>query len=229
MKWFYAKDWHPTGPVDDEEFQRLIATGVISELTLVWRSGMAEWKTYGEIRPAAPPPLPGAALIPETSAAEPVTQEPNAGPAQPGSEADATPYAGFWIRVAAGLFDALILMPVLSVLYIGFIVAFPDFLAGYPKGEHDRIWFEVARIAIIAGYETWFVGCFAATPGKMICNLRVVHPDGSRITYSRALGRFFGKIISSLFFGAGYILIGLNRQKCALHDFVCDTRVVHTD
>ena len=50
--------------------------------------------------------------------------------------------------------------------------------------------------------------------------------EGERISYGRALGRFF---CLALIFGADLILAGLNEQKCALHDLLCNTRVIHTD
>src|SRR5260370_34623939 len=44
-------------------------------------------------------------------------------------------------------------------------------------------------------YETWFVGRFGATPGKLICRIRVVRSDGGRLGYLRALARHFAKTL----------------------------------
>ena len=63
----------------------------------------------------------------------------------------------------------------------------------------------------------------------MVCDLRVTSADGSRISYGQALRRYLCELLSSLFFCAGFILVALNRQKCALHDFLCDTRVIHAE
>jgi uncharacterized RDD family membrane protein YckC len=229
MNWFYAKDGHPAGPVDDQELERLVATGAVNETTLVWRSGLAEWKPYGEIR--AIPPLPVPEEPPELAPNEPAEQVPAAlEPASsvPPFAGETLPYAGFWIRVAASIFDCLILAPPFTLLYIGFLVEFPDLLASYPAGAHVRTLFDVCAILMFAAYQTLFVGAYGATPGKMICYLRVISSDGSRISYGRALARYLCKGLSGVLF-IGFIMVGFNRQKCSLHDLLCDTRVIHTE
>ena len=63
MNWFYANAGQQAGPVNDEEFNRLIGAGVIQPSTLVWREGMAGWEPLTKVQPAtgAPPP---AAFVP---------------------------------------------------------------------------------------------------------------------------------------------------------------------
>lgn len=59
MNWFYAHEGKQIGPVTEEEFQQLRASGVIAAGTLVWREGMANWQPLGELTaPAAPTPPP---------------------------------------------------------------------------------------------------------------------------------------------------------------------------
>ena len=217
MNWFYSKDGKPAGPVGDEEFEELIASGAVQGSTLVWHSGLDDWQPYSHVRPpGAPLPIRDPAALATSAAA-------------PAAPANALPYAGFWIRMAASALDSLILMPLLTLLYLGFFVAFPDFLSTLAAGGRERLLFETVLLTIAASYETLFVGRYGATPGKMICDLRVVHSDGAKVSYGRALARYFCKGLSGAFFFAGYFLIFLNPQKCALHDFVCDTRVIHTD
>ena len=149
--------------MEDEEFARLTAAGDVTDTTLVWRSGLSEWKPYREVRP------PAAALPPKLPEPEPADSEPEL-PAPARSSVDAEkmplPYAGFWIRCAAIFFDGLIMLPVVTVLYFGFIVAFPDFLTPSPAGAHLSALFELVVLVIAGAYETFFVGRFAATPGK---------------------------------------------------------------
>jgi hypothetical protein len=60
MNWFYAHEGKQLGPVTEEEFQRLRASGGITAATLVWREGLANWQPLGELTaPAvqAPPPV----------------------------------------------------------------------------------------------------------------------------------------------------------------------------
>ena len=48
MAWYYMQDDNRIGPVDDAQFAHLVAQGVVSAETWVWRAGMADWKSYGE-------------------------------------------------------------------------------------------------------------------------------------------------------------------------------------
>ncbi|MCY7409592.1 MAG: RDD family protein, partial [Chitinophagales bacterium] len=65
-----------------------------------------------------------------------------------------------------------------------------------------------------------------ATLGKMALNIKVTDMQGNRITFLNATGRYFGKIISSLIMGIGYIMAGFTEKKQALHDIVAGTLVV---
>ena len=84
----------------------------------------------------------------------------------------------------------------------------------------------ILQLAVSAGYETWFVGRFQATPGKMALGLKVVRPNGDRVSYARALGRYFAEILSGLTLAIGYIIAAFDEEKRTLHDRICDTRVV---
>jgi uncharacterized RDD family membrane protein YckC len=77
-----------------------------------------------------------------------------------------------------------------------------------------------------AAYDTWFVGKYGATPGKMACKLKIVDPDGGQIPYLRAFGRHFAKWLSSMTLLIGYIMAVFDEEKRTLHDRVCETRVI---
>jgi uncharacterized RDD family membrane protein YckC len=70
------------------------------------------------------------------------------------------------------------------------------------------------------------IGKYGATLGKMACKIKVVTPDGGRVTYLRAFGRYFAKLLSAMICFIGYIMAGFDDEKRALHDRICDTRVV---
>jgi len=63
MEWYYTVNGEQKGPVSQDQFDELVRTGVICGDTLVWREGMAEWATYGQVfqqqapGSAAPPTL----------------------------------------------------------------------------------------------------------------------------------------------------------------------------
>ncbi len=63
MSWYYAKGSERIGPLGEQEWQGVVASGAISPDTLVWREGMPNWLPYSQIAgapsAAAGPTLPG--------------------------------------------------------------------------------------------------------------------------------------------------------------------------
>jgi uncharacterized RDD family membrane protein YckC len=88
--------------------------------------------------------------------------------------------------------------------------------------------FTVQGISILIGlaYEVYFLTSKGATPGKMACGLKVVTAEGGPITTPRAVGRHFAQILSAIILFIGYIMAAFDEQKRALHDRICDTRVI---
>jgi uncharacterized RDD family membrane protein YckC len=128
-------------------------------------------------------------------------------------------YGGFWIRVGAKIIDGIIL----SV--IGFVLGFAaGLVAG--KGLMSTILQNLLYWCFSLVYTIYFLGRYSATPGKMACGLKVVRPDAEKISYSRACGRFFAEFLSSIIIGIGYIIAAFDEEKRALHDRICDTRVI---
>ncbi len=128
-------------------------------------------------------------------------------------------YAGFWIRLVAKIIDGIILTVVGFVLgfLIGLSVRQP--IAG-------AVLQNFLSFTLSLAYAIYFLGKYSATPGKMACGLKAVRPDGERISYARACGRFFAEILSSIILCIGYIIAAFDEEKRALHDRVCDTRVI---
>ena len=76
-------------------------------------------------------------------------------------------------------------------------------------------------------YYIFFTGYNGQTPGKMALRIQVVRTDGTPMTYGRAfLREVVGKFLSALILGIGYIMAAFDADKRALHDRICDTRVV---
>jgi len=121
-------------------------------------------------------------------------------------------YGGFWIRALAALIDGLILgvadfflRPRVGVVYP--LIA----LVG------DWLYFSLMESSSSQG-----------TVGKIVCGLRVTDTQGRRISFGRATGRYFAKILSALILFIGYLMVGWTRQKRGLHDFIAGTLVVRT-
>jgi uncharacterized RDD family membrane protein YckC len=65
-----------------------------------------------------------------------------------------------------------------------------------------------------------------ATLGKLALGIVVTDLNGNKITFGRATGRYFGKILSGMIFAIGYIMAGFTERKQALHDIMAGCLVV---
>lgn len=124
-------------------------------------------------------------------------------------------YAGFWIRVAAYLID-YVLMVVLVVI-LAFAVASLGQFAIF-----------LVYIAVYVGYMCGFESSEKqATPGKMAVGIKVGKANGGRISFANAFGRLLGKMLSSFFFGIGFMMVGWDDRKQGIHDKLADTYVFY--
>ena len=139
-------------------------------------------------------------------------------------------YARFWTRFLAVFLDAMILSVVNFILQIALtqIIGATSNRVGAPSPVAFVAVFAMMsiQIAIALSYEAIMIGKYGATLGKMACKIRVVAPDGSKIGYGRSIGRYFAKILSGIPCLIGYIMAAFDEEKRALHDRLCDTRVV---
>ena len=143
-------------------------------------------------------------------------------------------YAGFWIRVAAKLIDGMILYAV-NLVFVGlFSALLGGKLQSQTMEDPANTWVFFAftcglilvQALVAMAYTVYFLVRYAGTPGKLMLKLRVVRSDGSALSLGRAFGRHFGDMLSSMILGIGYLMVAWDEQKRALHDQLCDTRVV---
>jgi len=84
-------------------------------------------------------------------------------------------------------------------------------------------------LSLVAGW-LYFSLCesssWQGTVGKKVLGLRVTDINGHRIGFGKATGRYFGKILSGLILGVGFIMIAFSEQKQGLHDMLAGTLVV---
>jgi uncharacterized RDD family membrane protein YckC len=152
-------------------------------------------------------------------------------------------YAGFWLRFVAYLVDSLILGFATLALFIPFFfmmggVAFLESLAKHPGGRPEpgmiaallSLVFTLIGVAVLV---KWLYFAFLesgenqATWGKQLLGVYVTDLSGNRITFGRASGRFFAKIISGLIpLWIGFIMAGFTERKQALHDMIASCLVL---
>jgi len=139
-------------------------------------------------------------------------------------------YGGFWMRFGARLIDGFLLGIVQASLAFALFGAFgaqfrPSLLASEPIGL--RVSFQILSYAIGFLYEVLFLHYQGATLGKMALGLRVVRSNGESLGWGVCIARYFMSFVSALILLIGYIMAGFDSEKRALHDRVCDTRVVY--
>ena len=198
-------------------------------------------------------------------------------------------FIGFWWRVLASVIDwATKLVPQMLLMVPYYAIAVFGALGQAEPSSSDPLpgWSIAAIVAYAFGligtfalsvfYDTWMVGKYGGTVGKLALGFRVVNADGSPVTYMKAFGRWAAEVLEKLIatiigYGlfaigvvlaiasgfsfsnekpeagtiivmiVGFVLAGLlggflgcfpwlmagwTREKKALHDFMCNTRVI---
>ncbi len=256
MNWYYVDAGQQAGPIDEVQLTELVRSKTIQLDTLVWHEGMENWQPYREVQadlPEMPVPPIAAALPPSPSANEAVCSQcgrifntedmishggtmvcAGCKPLFMQKLAEGVHlgvsttfhYAGFWIRFGAKFIDGLIL---------GAVFLVPIFYFAYqgaraPNTVRFQVLqavFQMIYLAAYIGYTIFFLGKYGATPGKMACKIHVVRAQGGKIGFGRATGRAFADMLSAMTCYIGYIIAGFDKEKRALHDHICDTRVVY--
>jgi uncharacterized RDD family membrane protein YckC len=138
-------------------------------------------------------------------------------------------YAGFWWRLLAYAIDAVISLCIFVPLgaIVGVMIAASGEDAQSPSMLIARFGINVVSILV-----TWLYYAFCessawqGTVGKKLIGLRVTDTAGQRIGFGQATGRHFGKMLSGLILGFGFIMIAFTEQKQGLHDQMAGTLVL---
>ena len=157
----------------------------------------------------------------------------------PGAYTSVVTYAGFWKRFLAYLIDKFLLSIVSFIILIPFLAMIG--LGALTNQDFDSSSAAGFIIAAIGAYlmaicliviADWLYYALmeskkGATLGKMALGIRVTDMNGNAISFGRASGRYFGKILSGLILCIGYIMAGFTQQKQALHDILAGCLVVN--
>ena len=164
-------------------------------------------------------------------------------------------YAGFWKRLLAHILDRIILGFVLGVLFIPiWIFGILNFMINqeninceeYAAVSFNPQWNDDVSIAMITAFIViaivfsivsiiveWLYFAFMessnkqATFGKIIVGIKVVDYNGGKISFGQATGRYFGKILSGIILGVGFLMAGFTKKKQALHDILASCMVIN--
>ena len=139
-------------------------------------------------------------------------------------------YAGFWKRFAACLIDGLI-TGILGFV-AGFVLGIALVVFGVaPEMLLDpavQLGFNIFGFVIGVSYFV-LMECskFQGTIGKMALGIKVTDLEGNQIGFAKALGRYFGKIVSAIIIGIGFLMVAFTERKQGLHDSMSGCLVVN--
>jgi uncharacterized RDD family membrane protein YckC len=247
--WFYSENGEQKGPVSNSDFEALRSQGVIGPYTLVWREGQGGWLPCStavqtgagvEISPDARK-VPGAGEVQCSQCGRvfPETEVIRYGQASVCAECKPTfvqklkegvaiqttamEYVGFGPRFGAKFLDGI----------IGFVISWvTGFLMGYiytASGGRSPLlplFSSLTGFVIVFAFDIFLLLKFGATLGKMAVKIKVVRSDGSPVGLGTAVGRRFAEIVSGLIIYIGYFMVIGDPECRALHDRMCDTRVI---
>jgi len=146
-------------------------------------------------------------------------------------------YAGFWVRFFAAMLDIAFLTPILAVLLYFFGIQdyeslkINDVLHGYTYSSTEfraLAHSDFITYGLSIFYITFFVATKGqATIGKKLMGIYVGNPDGSKLSVAKSLCRALASLLTSITLGLGFLLVIFTKEKTALHDLICNTRVFH--
>jgi uncharacterized RDD family membrane protein YckC len=151
-------------------------------------------------------------------------------------------YAGFWLRFVAYLIDGFVSGLAFLILLIPLFILTGAGAALSKISSGEDIDKDVAAFLSI-GFLFGFFGIiflvswlyyalsesssWQATLGKKMLNLKVTDMTGKPISFGRASGRFFAKIITGMIpLMIGYIIAGFTEKKQAIHDMIASCLVL---
>jgi uncharacterized RDD family membrane protein YckC len=214
--WYVKSETAAPGPYRGDTIVEMIGQNVITPRTQVAKVGWIEWTALADV-----PVFKGFLVDRSAAAGSPV----NAGLAQ-------VAYAGFWIRLGAFALDYLIVLVLFALAaLLAYGTAF--LIAGSVRAATEPVLtlsglFSAASFCFGLFYYVYFPrSAWQATPGKRICRIYIARADGGRINGWLAFGRISAATLSLIPFCIGFFMIGWTRQKTALHDLICRTRVVY--
>jgi len=140
---------------------------------------------------------------------------------------DVQEYAGFWRRFAAYLIDGVIVA--FAVLQLR-ALWWAQMVSIYDIDTLNKILTGV--VSTMTFLLTWvYTSGMESSPlqgtiGKLAVGLYVTDLQGQRISFRKASGRYFGKILSGLILSIGFIMAGFTARKQALHDMMAGCLVM---
>ena len=150
---------------------------------------------------------------------------------QSGTEAGVLELASIGRRFGAlwvdGLVAMVVMIPLMLVFGVGFAAAGPEAMQNESAMGGMMLLITLAVVGLIAVYEGLMLSRRGQTLGKMATGIKVVTPEGRDISAGQAWSRaVLRQVFFSYFAIINYLPAVFTKQKTAIHDLACKTRVV---
>ena len=137
-------------------------------------------------------------------------------------------FSNLGLRLVAFVLDLFLVGILVGIIIIGPLLkniapssSLRELWAFYTSGTRQAIALnllvQMANWLYFASFES---SRWQATPGKRALGLFVTDLAGKRVSFARASGRYFGKLLSEFIFFFGFLMAGFTKRKQALHDYL---------
>lgn len=135
-------------------------------------------------------------------------------------------YASFWKRLGAMLIDGIGLLIVVGIPLWILNMVLGGLMGNMGKALGGLIDLVVRTVVYWLYFAYMESSEYQATLGKKLLGLQVTDLEGNRISFARATGRYFAKILSAIIFLVGYFMAAFTERKQGLHDILAKTLVL---
>ena len=206
-QYFYDDGTGAIGPILGGKLKELIENGAVAPQSRLNLVGAPDWAPILSVEPFASCfPVPKATL----------------------GAAPQKSFASFWARLGAYAIDqgfCLLATFVAANVLLTIAAAIWGFEASRDYVLDHGFIANAIALLIVLGYQAYFLtGPWQATPGKRICGVYVIRADGARLDAAIAVLRYLCFLLTA---PVGFLTIFWTKERKALHDIVCGTRVVY--
>ncbi len=131
--------------------------------------------------------------------------------------------AGLLRRLAAMLYDALLVIALLFLATIPFIAV----RGGEPVETSENLLYRLVLVGVVFAFFVGFWSRSGRTLGMQSWGLQLETPDGQLPSAAMASLRFFAALLSWLPFGLGFLWQLWDKDALTWHDRISKTRLVY--
>ncbi|MCM5570059.1 RDD family protein [Burkholderiaceae bacterium FT117] len=140
-------------------------------------------------------------------------------------------YAGFWYRALAALIDTVLVNVTAFFVVIPLAISMGLSMSDSSSAEEieaagQGLGFLLSMLIQWLWFTIGESSSWQGSVGKKMLGLRVTDEKGRRISFGRANGRYWGKIVSALILFIGFLMAAFTERKQALHDKMAGTLVI---